>query len=89
MIQGEQAACTCCFFTTYNGGGFSGVHFGTVIGNVLHRVKILEKMGLVQFENRNHGSLLMSNLLLKGIIKTVEKNMGALYSKAKRDFGEI
>lgn len=52
-------------------------------------MKILENTGLVQFENRNHGLLLMSNMLLKGIIKTVEKNMGALYSKAKRDFGEI
>lgn len=77
------------FFHCLQWGGFSGVRFCTVIGNVLHRVKILEKTGLVQFENGNHGSLLMSNLLLKGIIKTVEKNMGALYSKAKRDFGEI
>lgn len=77
------------FFHYLQWGCFSGVHFCIVIGNVLHRVKILENTGLVQFENRNHGLLLMSNMLLKGIIKTVEKNMGALYSKAKRDFGEI
>lgn len=32
-------------------GGFSGVCFSTVIGSVLHRVKILEKTVLVQFEN--------------------------------------
>ena len=58
------------FFHYLQWGGFSGVHFCTVIGNVLHSVKILEKTGLVQFENGNHGSLLMSNLLLKGIIQT-------------------
>lgn len=75
--------CTCCFFTTCCEGGFSGVHFCTVIGNVLHRVKILEKTGLVQFENGNHGSLLMSNLLLKGILQTVEKKHGSSLLKSK------
>lgn len=44
-------------------------------------MKILEKTGLVQFENENHVSLLMSYLLLKGIIQSGKKSMGALRSK--------
>lgn len=73
--------CLYLFFHYLRWGGFSGVHFSTVIGNVLHRVKILEKTGLVQFENENHVSLLMSYLLLKGIIQSGKKSMGALRSK--------
>lgn len=67
------------------GGGFNGVHFCTIIGNVLHKVKILEKVGLVQFEKGNHGSLLMSNLLLKEIVRGWKKAW-ELCSKANSDF---
>lgn len=56
------------FFTTYIGGVVGGtLYFYTIIENVLPKVKILEKIDLVQFEIGSHESLLISNSLLKGI----------------------
>lgn len=49
------------------GGAGGTLYFYTIIENMLPRVKILEKMDLVQFETGNHKSLLISNSLLKGI----------------------
>lgn len=64
----------------------AALYFYTIIGIVLPIVKIQEKMDLVQFKNGNHGSLLVSKLLLKGIIQTEQKkSMRALSSKVKRD----
>lgn len=64
----------------------AALYFCTIIGIVLPIVKIQEKMDLVQFKNGNHGSLLVSKLLLKGIIQTEQKkSMRALSSKVKRD----
>lgn len=52
-------------------------------------MKILEKVGLVQFEKGDHGSLLMSNLLLKEVVQGRKKAWELSTQKQTGFFGEI
>lgn len=69
------------FFTTYIEEG--ALYFYTILENVLPKVRILDKMALVQFEFGNHESLLILNSLLKGIGAEKEHESSLLKSKER------
>lgn len=70
----------CCFSLS----ALRGVlYFYAVIENLLPKMKILEKIDLVQFGIGNHGSFLISNSLLKRIRAEKEHESSLLKNKER------